>query len=279
MLDRESKLVASMPLPDGSLLYYQNQREAEFAVKEIFGSEQIPPEFNLPSDGTFLDVGANIGVFTLKLASDYPDATIYTFEPVPETFDLLALNAEKVRGDRICKGLGGKVEKRKLEYFPNLSGMSSADSQAGARDMAGLRCYMRAAEDQNQNIFRRVMNRWNEFLTLRFLTKSVTIECPFTTISQVIKEYELSEIDLLKIDTEGVEYEVISGISDQDWSKIKNLIVEVHDGDESSERMRHLLEKRGYSVTIQMHDFSKAIMDAINSDLATPVYIIYATSS
>ena len=44
----------------------------------------------LPSAGlTFVDAGANVGSFSTQLTRHFMDATIYAFEPVPQTFAIL----------------------------------------------------------------------------------------------------------------------------------------------------------------------------------------------
>jgi FkbM family methyltransferase len=41
---------------------------------------------------TVLDVGANVGAASVLFACHYPDATIHSFEPGPQTYELLARN-------------------------------------------------------------------------------------------------------------------------------------------------------------------------------------------
>lgn len=45
-----------------------------------------------PSDGVFLDIGANVGYFSLMIASRFPRATVHAFEPHPLTSQVLRLN-------------------------------------------------------------------------------------------------------------------------------------------------------------------------------------------
>ena len=42
--------------------------------------------------GTFLDIGANAGIFSLSIAYAVPDAVIHAFEPVPDNFYALEMN-------------------------------------------------------------------------------------------------------------------------------------------------------------------------------------------
>ena len=59
-----------------------------------------------------------------------------------------------------------------------------------------------------------------------------TFECELKTISNLISEHQIEEIDLLKIDCEGAEYDCLIGIGQDDWQKVKQVVVEVHDIDD-----------------------------------------------
>ena len=73
-------------------------------------------------------------------------------------------------------------------------------------------------------LFSRLIN-WK--LTAAFQGKEVN--CQLKTISQIIREQQIEQIDLLKIDVEKSEMDVLLGIEIEDWSKIKQVFVEVHD--------------------------------------------------
>lgn len=47
---------------------------------------------HLPVNGCFLDIGANIGVYSFGILSKRPDARIFAFEPSPKVFAKLAFN-------------------------------------------------------------------------------------------------------------------------------------------------------------------------------------------
>jgi FkbM family methyltransferase len=48
------------------------------------------------------------------------------------------------------------------------------------------------------------------------------IECELKTLSDVIKEHEVGAIDLVKIDVEGSESDVIEGIVEEDWPRMRS---------------------------------------------------------
>lgn len=49
----------------------------------------------------FVDVGANVGYFSLLITKAFPQASVYAFEPHPLTFQILRMNTWHL-GDRIC---------------------------------------------------------------------------------------------------------------------------------------------------------------------------------
>jgi hypothetical protein len=79
-------------------------------------------------------------------------------------------------------------------------------------------------------------------------------------------EHGIECIDLLKIDVEKSEVDVLAGIREDDWQKIRQIVVEVHDIDGRLGQMRALLERHGYYLTIQQ--------EAMLED--TSLYSIYA---
>jgi acyl carrier protein len=66
----------------------------------------------------------------------------------------------------------------------------------------------------------------------------------------VIRENGVERIDLLKIDAEKCEQEVLDGIDESDWAKIRQCVVEVHDLDGRLERIRSEFEQRGFDVIV-----------------------------
>ena len=73
-------------------------------------------------------------------------------------------------------------------------------------------------------------------------------------MSDVIENENIEQIDLLKIDCEGAEWSVLKGIRENDWPKIKSLVIEVHDTDGRLDNVRQLLTEKGFS---QLHTESE----------------------
>ena len=54
------------------------------------------------------------------------------------------------------------------------------------------------------------------------------------------------------MDCEGHEWEVIKGIEDQDWSKIKSIVMEVHNIDNRAKKVEIILKEKGFNkITLE----------------------------
>lgn len=73
------------------------------------------------------------------------------------------------------------------------------------------------------------------------------VTCQLKTVSQMMREQNIQQIDLLKIDVEKSEMDVLLGIENQDWPKIKQLFIEVHDLERRIEKIIALLQAQGFS--------------------------------
>jgi hypothetical protein len=59
----------------------------------------------------------------------------------------------------------------------------------------------------------------------------------------------------VKIDVEGSEWNVLEGIAEEDWPKIRQFVVEAHDVDGRVEKMRSVFENRGYRTVVSQEDW------------------------
>lgn len=70
------------------------------------------------------------------------------------------------------------------------------------------------------------------------------------TVSDLIDLEDLQQIDILRIDLEKSGTDLLNGIREEHWSRISQLVVEIHDKNGHLDQTRQLLEIRGYSCTI-----------------------------
>ena len=89
----------------------------------------------------------------------------------------------------------------------------------------------------------------DELLEARLQSEQYT--CQLRTISEIIEENGVEKIDLLKIDVEKGEQDVLKGIRDCDWPRIRQVVMEVHDVPGRLVEIVGLLNARGYEVNYE----------------------------
>ena len=128
------------------------------------------------TQGAILDIGANLGLFSLVTARARPDRRILAFEPAPSTFQALRRNVERNRLDVECHQLAV------------------------------------AERDGTATFVVREKARANSSLVSDLVLpgeKRVDIQC--TTLDRFVEQAGIRSIALLKIDVEGFEASVLKG--------------------------------------------------------------------
>jgi nonribosomal peptide synthetase DhbF len=240
-------------LPNGVEIFHQNKSETEFLFEEIFTKLAYLRNGITVRDGDVIfDVGANIGMFTLFAGLRWPNATVYSFEPLPPLYESLRRNVElhDLHATALPYGLAAQAGEETFTFYPHNTVLSSSRSTAeAAHEM--VRSYLRNRSDQfteGPGDDTAVSDKdIDELVGARLSSERFT--CGLRTLSAVVREYGVERIDLLKVDVESAEYEVLQGIDAAHWPLIRQLVVEVHDVDGRLERVLTLLRGLGYEVT------------------------------
>nr|QEO74868.1 hypothetical protein [uncultured bacterium] len=232
-------------LPNNLEVAYVNRNEADAIYREIFEDQSYSKYGITFRDGDCVfDVGANIGLFTLFVHAKCRSPRVYAFEPVPATFDKLQNNMALYGLDVNLFNFGLSSESKETEiiFYPNWSAMSGA--------------YANVQEDED--LTRAYLNNLShgllpsaeisDILEGRFKVESV--RCRMRTLSEVIREHRIVRIDLLKVDVERSELDVLRGIQDDDWSKVRQIVLEVHDRHGRLETIKSLLARHDFDVVV-----------------------------
>jgi amino acid adenylation domain-containing protein/non-ribosomal peptide synthase protein (TIGR01720 family)/FkbM family methyltransferase len=267
-LEKEGRLAGrrQQELPNGMVIFHQNQAEAAFLYREIFEEHlYLRHGVTLPEGACVFDVGAHVGLFSLFVTHACKNARVFAFEPIPPVFETLCVNTE-LHGGNVklfpC-GLGRETGSADFSYYPHASIMSGrfADVTAERQTVAAFLAAERRTEPGKEAPSEELLG---ELLKERLTTEQYN--CQIRTLSEVIREQGVDEIDLLKIDAEKSELEVLEGIAAEDWGKIRQLVVEVHDINGRLAYISALLRQQGYDVTAEQ--------DAALA--ATGLYNVYA---
>jgi FkbM family methyltransferase len=259
-------LIPETVLPNGMKIFCLRQEEVPTLYEQI--QEYFRNGIELHEGDTVFDVGANIGLFSLSVYQQcQKNVRVYAFEPIPAVFEVLYRNAQRFDPEKLrvfpC-GLWRESKMMKFAYHPNATPLSNAfpeDSQELWNQLQGaiLRNLKYAPP------FLRWLRWLPPFLRSLILNeqgkKAFQIEqitCQMRTISDIVRENDIHQIDLLKVDVEKSELDVLLGIEEQDWQKIKQVVVEVHDLDGRVEKITALLKAQGLSdVTVEQEPLLK----------------------
>ncbi|HEU4834404.1 MAG TPA: amino acid adenylation domain-containing protein, partial [Pyrinomonadaceae bacterium] len=231
-------------LPNQLHVTHQNRNETEFIYDQIYEQRlYLKHGIQLRDGDCVFDVGANIGLFTLFVLDNYPRASVFAFEPIPSTFSCLRENVARYRLPAVLYpcALSNRNGAAQFTFYPKWSASSSLYADVTAEEET-LLTYLR---NQGEEVARYA----GQLVGGRYQGEQV--ECRLRRLSEVIAEESIERIDLLKLDVEKSESDVLEGIEERDWEKIRQLVVEVHDLDGRLERMQQMLEARGYVVEVE----------------------------
>jgi FkbM family methyltransferase len=177
-----------------------------------------------PGTGTYpvgpvvVDVGANVGVFSLWAARCLSAEHVVAIEPSP----------------RMAGALRANLERNDVEQVTVLEVALGGERRDGV-------LYRRGAEVMD-TLFQQ--DNYGSHFESAGNVKIVTLE-------DVFAMFEIDRCDLLKLDCEGAEYEILFGVSDDTLARVRHIAAEYHVGLNEHEpgSLQRFLEDRGFAVT------------------------------
>jgi FkbM family methyltransferase len=241
-------------LPNKMRVAYQSKAECEYFYRDIFEKEvYLRNGITIEAGDCIFDVGANIGLFSLFAYQKQKEVDVYMFEPAPPLFEIMRTNLHLYDLDPklFACGLSSESKSALFTFYPKSSGMSSfyADTQ---EEREALQAIMLNQLDQGMDGMADIMEFADDILDDRL--QHETYVCQVKSISEIIVDNGVRHIDLLKIDAQKSELDILKGIQDDDWSKVKQIVVEVHDLDDRLNKIFGLLSRYGYKVVIEQDD-------------------------
>ncbi|WP_301128134.1 FkbM family methyltransferase [Streptomyces cacaoi] len=212
--------------------------EIHFIYHEVFVErEYLKHGIRLPDSPRIVDVGANVGMFSLFVTRESPGAQILAFEPIPAIHQALLENLDN-HGVKDVKAVRAALGKRPEErvtftYYPALAGNST-----------------RYPEQKKLNE-RLVVEQFGHGAVDRIMG-SVEVEAEVHRLSDALRDWDPdAPIDLLKIDVEGAELEVMQGLDTPDWQRVRQCVIEVQDLDGRLDATLAILDAQGFTVTTE----------------------------
>ncbi len=169
----------------------------------------------LPPKGTFMDIGANMGLYSLLASRTAgPEGTVYCFEPLEKNYKMLKNNIAINR----------------------LSNIHSEKLAIGEKNKTTTLYY----DDQEKN---------QGMATTRYIKDAYREEITMVSLDEYVNNHAISRIHLIKIDIEGSEYAALLGMRNTLSAHRPAIIIEILDsqtGSANATRIHALLHDMGY---------------------------------
>lgn len=225
---------------DAVTFEYLDADETEFLYEEIFTRRSyLQHGVTVPSDGapTVIDCGANIGLFSLQCLRENPASRVFAVEPAAAAFRCLERNLASASSEATCvQQLLGEVSaaQRTLHFFEDAPGESTRFPAERRRQQERLRAHAR-----------------EHGLSAAALADATATSAsvPATTVSELLRTWQVASVDLLKVDVEGDELNVLRGVRAADWPRVAQVVCEVHDVHGRLARVLSLLRRHGLRAT------------------------------
>jgi FkbM family methyltransferase len=182
----------------GRDVFYRSGTADPFVLYQVLLRSGKKAEYYVPPalrPKIILDIGSNIGASIIYFHRQFPDASIFGFEPHPDSFRILHKNVAHLRGVTIFNyGLGATHQR---------IAVSADNVNFGAFSTGG------PFKDRGH--------------------PAATVECEVRRLDDVLREIGIAQVDLIKIDCEGAEADVFSTLPDEILNQCQWIVGEFHD--------------------------------------------------
>ncbi len=188
-----------------------------WSVKETFIDRFYTRYGCAPGKGwTIVDIGAAIGEFSLLVAAYDPAASIFAYEPFPESVEIFRENiaANGIRNITLIPKAVWKTDTTLQLDFSLQEPLQITSNETGEQE-----------------------------------SRQVKVQA--ISLQEVLRSNQLKSVDLVKLDCEGAEFDILLGSKPEIVKKFKRIVMEYHDlpeGRHHSQLVTHL-EGLGYHVT------------------------------
>ena len=189
-----------------------------WSIKETFLDEFYTKYGVQVQDGwTVIDIGAGVGDFSIYAAYSNPTATIYAFEPFPGSYELLRKNLVS-------------------NYIENVHTFQLAVWHSDGELL------LEGTENEPLQITSETSDSGDEAIP-----ESVV---QATALDTILEKHGIEEVDLIKLDCEGAEYDILMKAPSSVLNMIKRIIMEYHDLDAERSHMQlvQFFENHGFRV-------------------------------
>ena len=182
-------------------------------LDEILGDREyrIVEDVIKKASHEIIDVGAHIGVFSVYASVLNPKVKIIAFEPEEANIALLRENL-------------------KLNNVQNVV----------------VKGVALGAKDGSKNFFVNADSHNHSFFDVNVPLKKIKVQVQ--SLGKILQKAEV--VDLVKMDSEGAEFEILNSLSSEEFAKVKAFYIEYHEyyDDMRSEDLIKLIQRNGFKT-------------------------------
>ena len=233
-------------LGDGMSLWLaspQQQAAARFVVNEIFTHRRYDRSgFQIQPTDTIVDIGANMGIFTLWAAKQATQGKMLAIEPT-SAIDTLRLNVQRngltnVVPIQAAAGLdGGTFE---IVTYP---GFNIVNHHAGWQPKWWTKFFIK-------------------LLYWKYQSAPVMEKASVKSLRKMLDDNGVTRVNYLKCDCEGGEYEIFRNLDDDTFARIDKIAMEFHEysPDQHREELIEILKRHGFIIEVHKSWFEYTFM-------------------
>lgn len=192
----------------------------ELFVEDFYGLSTFLSR--LSEDPIIVDIGANAGFFPILLLSKKPKARFFCYEPLPA--NIAYLNRLKQMNPSINK---------QLKVF-----------QLAVTDKNKGNITLFTEDNPNESAIASIHQNFDK-------RNKSSITVPVTDLSAIIQDNGLEEIDILKLDCEGAEFQILYSTPPPVMGRVKLILLEVHNLDNDKHNIKAMstfLQLSGFTI-------------------------------
>ena len=209
-------LLFERPIKVNGIKAVPRKHTADFNMLFHDKEYEVESRIDLKEGETFVDVGANVGHYTLKAATQHTDIKVISIEAHPKNYEALCRNISCNR-------------------FSNIIPINMA-----ASDKRGKVTLYEHITDDNRLLT-------DDFSIHTDHNKKSSIEIESDTIDNILKKVRIERPDVLKMDIEGAEVLALKGATET-LDKLRKIIVEIHE--DNMQSVREILLAHNFDLQV-----------------------------
>lgn len=170
----------------------------EIFLSDVYEINSLKNELN--ENSIVMDIGANVGFFSFLVLSKVKVKKIFSFEPIPTNIQIFN---QTISENELVK-----------------AHVQLTQAAVTGSEQNGIELFLDGNNELTENA-----SVFSGFES----THSTKVSVPSISFTKILKENNIEQVDFLKMDCEGSEFDIVYNTDSSLIKKVRKMIVEVHD--------------------------------------------------